>query len=224
MGQHHDHKFPNEGSDYRAARDDLLTEELKLRRQAEKVTALRRALPLGGEITKDYIFQNLSGEDIKFSELFSDKSPELFIYNFMYPPGGDPCPICTSFMDSLNGGVPHIEQNFNCAIIAKASVEELHSWADVRNWSNLTILSSGKTSFNTDYKAEDDKGRQLMSLNTFRKRDDGIFHTWSFELFYARKDGNTDARHPDRNWPFCTIYDVTLDGRSSDWFPAYSYE
>lgn len=223
MGQHHDHKFSNEGSDYRAARDDLLTEELKLRRQAEKVTALRRALPLGGEIAEDYIFQNLSGKDIKFSELFSDKSPELFIYNFMYPPGGVPCPICTSYMDSLNGGVTHIEQHFNCAVIAKASAEELRAWAGERNWSNLTFLSSGKTTFNIDYNAEDDQGRQLMALNTFRKTNDGIFHTWSFELFYARGDRKPDARHSDVIWPFSTIYDVTLDGRPSDWSLAYNY-
>ena len=46
MGQYHNQTFPNENSDYRAARDALLTEELELRRQAEKVSAMRRALPL----------------------------------------------------------------------------------------------------------------------------------------------------------------------------------
>ncbi len=47
MGQYHDQTFPNESSDYRAARDALLTEEIELRRQVEKVAALRRSLPLG---------------------------------------------------------------------------------------------------------------------------------------------------------------------------------
>ena len=83
MGQYHNLTFPNENSDYRAARDALLTEEIELRRQAEKVSALRRALPLGGALKEDYVFQNLSGEDMKLSELFSDKSSNLLIYSFM---------------------------------------------------------------------------------------------------------------------------------------------
>ena len=40
MGQYHDLTFPNENSDYRTARDALFTEEIELRRQAEKVSAL----------------------------------------------------------------------------------------------------------------------------------------------------------------------------------------
>ena len=40
MGQYHDLAFPNETSDYRAARDTLFAEEIELRRQAEKVSAL----------------------------------------------------------------------------------------------------------------------------------------------------------------------------------------
>jgi len=224
MGQYHDLTFPNEDSHYRAARDALLTEELELRRQAEKVAALRRALPLGGALKEDYVFQNLSGGDTRPSELFSDKSPDLLIHGFMYEPGGDACPICTSFMDSVNGAVLHMEQYFNFAVTVKAAAEELKPHADSRNWSNLTLLSSGKTTFNFDYKAEDDDGRQGMMLNAFRKTDDGIFHTWAFELFSALRDRGRDPRHPDRIAPLWSIFDVTLDGRPSDWFPAYRYE
>ncbi len=224
MGQYHDLTFPNESSDYRVARDELLGEELELRRQAEKVSALRRALPLGGAIKEDYVFQNLSGGDTRLSELFSDKSPDLLIYGFMYEPGGEACPICTSFMDSVNGGVLHMEQYFNFAVTVKAAAEELKSHADARNWSNLTLLSSGKTTFNFDYKAEDEDGRQGMMLNAFRKTDAGIFHTWAFELFSALKDRNRDPRHPDRIAPLWSIFDVTLDGRPADWNPAYSYD
>ncbi len=224
MGRYHDQTFPNENSDYRAARDALLAEEMELRRQAEKVSALRRALPLGGAVKEDYVFQNLSGVDTKLSELFSDKSSDLLIYSFMFEPGGNACPVCTSFMDSLDGGVRHIKQNYNFAVTAKASAAELKAWAETRNWSNLALLSSGKTNYNIDYKAEDDEQRQLMMLNAFRKSADGIFHTWAFELFYARGDDDQISRQRDRNWPLWSIYDLTLDGRPSDWFPAYDYD
>ncbi len=224
MGRYHNLTFPNESSNYRVARDELLGEEMELRRQTEKVAALRRALPLGGAVKEDYVFQNLSGGDTRLSELFSDKSPNLLIYGFMYEPGADACPICTSFMDSVNGGVLHMAQYFNFAVTVKASVEELKPHAEKRNWSNLTLLSSGKTTLNLDYKAEDDEGRQGMMLNAFRKTDDGIFHTWAFELFSALRDRNHDPCHPDRIAPLWSIFDVTLDGRPSDWFPAYRYD
>ncbi|MCK1631482.1 DUF899 family protein [Bradyrhizobium sp. 162] len=49
--------FPNESVDYRRARQDLLTKEIELRRQIERVAELRRALPPGGEVKKNYVFE-----------------------------------------------------------------------------------------------------------------------------------------------------------------------
>ena len=224
MGQYHELKFPNESSDYRAARDDLLTEEIELRRQAAKVSDLQRALPLGGALKENYVFQNLSGENMKLSELFSDKSPNLLIYGFMYKPGGDACPVCTSLLDGLNGSAPHIKQNLNFAVVAKASVEELKAWVNARNWSNLIVLSSGQCTYNLDYHAEDDEERQLMMMNVFRKTDDGIFHSLGYEIKTAPRGDEQDPRQRDQIWPLWTIYDLTLDGRPSDWFPTYNYD
>ena len=224
MGRYHDQTFPNENSDYRAARDALLTEELELRRQAEKVSAMRRALPLGGALKEDYVFQDLSGEAIRLSELFSPKSSDLLIYSFMYKPGGEACPVCTSLLDGLNGSGPHIKQNLNFAVVGKASVGELKAWSEARNWSNLTLLSSGQTTYNRDYRAEDDEQRQLMMMNAFRKSDDGIFHTWAYEIINAPRGDEPNSRQRDQIWPLWSIFDLTLDGRPSDWFPAYSYD
>jgi predicted dithiol-disulfide oxidoreductase (DUF899 family) len=224
MGQYHDLTVPNETSDYRAARDALLTEEIELRRQAEKVSSLRRALPLGGVLKEDYVFQNLSGEDVKLSDLFSGNSPNLLIYGFMYKPGGEPCPVCTSLLDGLNGSAPHIKQNLNFAVIGKAGIGELKAWADARNWSNLTLLSSGRTTYNFDYHAENEEEIQLMMMNVFRKTDAGIFHSLAYEIKHATRGDEQNPRQRDQIWPFWTIYDLTLDGRPGDWFPAYSYD
>ena len=46
--------IPGESTDYRAARNKLLTEEMALRRQVESVAALRRALPAGGTVAQDH--------------------------------------------------------------------------------------------------------------------------------------------------------------------------
>jgi len=224
MGQYHDLTFPNVSSDYRVARDALLTEEIELRRQAEKVSSLRRALPLGGALKEDYVFQNLSSEDVKISELFSDISPNLLIYGFMFKPGGEPCTVCTSLLDGLNGSAPHIKQNLNFAVIAKASVEELKAWANSRNWSNLNILSSGQTTYNLDYHAENDEECQLMMMNVFRKSDGGIFHSLGYEIKNAPIADEHNPRQRPQIWPLWSIYDLTLDGRPADWLPAYSYD
>ena len=49
--------FPSESPQYRRARNALLEQEMELRRQVERVAAQRRALPPGGEIPEDYVFE-----------------------------------------------------------------------------------------------------------------------------------------------------------------------
>ena len=224
MDTGHQPMFPNENSDYRAARDALLAEEIELRRQAEKVSAMRRSLPLGGAVKEDYPFQTLAGEELKLSELFSEKSSNLLIYSFMYKPGGMACPVCTSLLDGLNGSVPHINQSIKFVVVAKASVEELNAWAESRGWSNLILLSSGNTTFNFDYNAEDEEERQLMMMNVFRKSNDGIFHAWAYEMLDPPKSDEPNSRRRDQVWPLVNIFELALDGRPVDWRPAYQYD
>ncbi|MFL6713116.1 MAG: DUF899 family protein, partial [Sulfurifustis sp.] len=52
----HSMRFPGETEDYRSARDELLRAEIDLRRRIEDVAALRRALPAGGAVPRDYEF------------------------------------------------------------------------------------------------------------------------------------------------------------------------
>ena len=50
-------RFPGESAEYRAARDRLLEREIELRRAMEAVAAARRALPPGGAVPEDYVFE-----------------------------------------------------------------------------------------------------------------------------------------------------------------------
>ena len=63
-------RFPNESAEYRRARQNLLIEEIELRRLNERVAELRRALPPGGAVTKDYAFEGENGS-VKFADLFA---------------------------------------------------------------------------------------------------------------------------------------------------------
>jgi predicted dithiol-disulfide oxidoreductase (DUF899 family) len=64
----------------RAARDKLLEEEIKLRRQIEAVAVMRRKLPLGGALKEDYVFDD--GGTVRFSDLFADGKDTLLVYSF----------------------------------------------------------------------------------------------------------------------------------------------
>src|ERR1700739_4332632 len=78
--------FPNESSEYRAARNELLEAEAELKRQNERVAALRRGLPRGGLIKEDYVFESAGdGRKVKLSELFAPGKNSLVIYNMMFP-------------------------------------------------------------------------------------------------------------------------------------------
>src|SRR5499426_2322477 len=80
--------FPNETSEYRTARDALVASETALRRQMEAVAAQLRALPTGGEVPEDYVFDAI-GEGgaatvIRMSELFRG-GETLMMYHYMFP-------------------------------------------------------------------------------------------------------------------------------------------
>jgi predicted dithiol-disulfide oxidoreductase (DUF899 family) len=67
-----DISFPGESSEYRRARNELLKAENELRRLNEQVAAKRRALPAGGLLAEDYVFESAAdGSEVKFSELFA---------------------------------------------------------------------------------------------------------------------------------------------------------
>ena len=215
-------KFPNETKQYRTARKKLLDAEIALRRQIEKVAALRRKLPNGGELAQDYVFTSQDGP-VKLSELF-ERGNTLLAYSFMFGPQmKNACPMCTSFLDGLNGNAQHIAQRANLVVIAKSPIERLLEYARGRDWRNLRLLSSAGTSYNRDYYGENDKGAQLPMMNVFVKRDGKVRHFYGSEVLYAPEDKGQNARHNDLMWPLWNVLDLTPEGRGSDWYPKLSY-
>src|SRR5207247_1689879 len=81
--------FPGESAEYRVARDQLLDDEIELRRAMERVAEARRRLPPGGAVPEDYVFQGAGADgrptDVRLSELFAPGKDSLVIYNFMFP-------------------------------------------------------------------------------------------------------------------------------------------
>ena len=223
--------FPGESAEYRKARDELLQQEKELRRATEAVAAARRGLPLGGQVSEDYVFQGQGPGgrpvDVRLSELFLRGKDSLAIYNFMYPrsPGEDlPCPSCTQFLDSLDGAAEHAAQRINLAVVAKAPLPRILEHAERRGWRRMRLLSSSGNTYNRDYLGESDDGAQQQPmLNVFRRDGDVIRHFWGSELLYEEPDPGQDPRHGDSIDLLWNLFDLMPEGRGSDWYPALSY-
>lgn len=223
MAQKHANRFPGESARYRTARNRLLAEETELRRHVERVARLRRKLPLGGEVPDDYVFDAPAGARVKLSELFGDKDT-LLIYSYMFSPKmAQPCPMCSSFIDSLDGAATHLAQRANLAIVAKSPIDRIYDFASKRGWRNLRLLSSASNNYNRDYHGEAPNGGQLPMLNVFTRRKGKLYHTYATELQFMKPDKGQNERHLDMLWPLWNLLDVTPEGRGTDWFPSLNY-
>lgn len=224
----HDMRFPNESPDYRDARNTLLRAEMDLRRQTERVAALRRELPPGGAVPEDYAFTEFTIDGgtrtVRMSELFGDKST-LIAYSFMFGPEMKAaCPSCTSVLDCLDGAAQHVSQRAAFVAIAKSPIERIAAFAHQRSWRNLRLISSADTTYNRDYGGESSRGNQIPSLNVFTRTDDAIRHFYNTELLFAPSVPGQHPRHVDIVWPVWGLLDFTPEGRAADWSPQRSYQ
>jgi predicted dithiol-disulfide oxidoreductase (DUF899 family) len=239
--------LPGESAEYRASRDRLLEREIELRRSMEGVAAARRALPPGGRAQVDYVFQGAGPDgapaEVRLSELFEPGKDSLVIYSFMFPrdpgdetpgpPDGEtallplaegPCPTCVAFLDQLDGAAEHGGQNLNFAVVAKAPLPRVLTFARERGWRRLRLLSSAGNTYNADYFAETSDGRQRPMLTVFHRDGDVIRHFWSSELLYAPADPGQHPRHVGTLEPVWNLFDLTPEGRPADWVEQFSYD
>ncbi|CAN5205828.1 DUF899 domain-containing protein [soil metagenome] len=211
----HDKQFPNDSKEYRKARNELLEAEMALRIQIENVAKMRRSLPLGGKVKEDYVFMDLAGEKRKLSELFEDGKDTLLLYSMMFDPSGDvPCQMCNSLVDGLTGNAHHITQKVNLAVIGKAPIEKIRTYAKQAGWDGIQLLSSFENTYNVDYFGEID-GEQQPIMNVFVKKEGAIYHTWGSELCFAIPETGQDPRAMDSIWPLYNIFDLTPEGREN---------
>ncbi len=235
-------QFPGESGEYRLARNRLLEAEIELRRMTERVAAQRRALPPGGVVPGDYVFEEAAGGQVRFSELFAPGKDTLVIYSFMFPrsaadtrPGPaegqtarlplaeTPCPSCTSILDSLDGAAAHLAQRLSLVVTAKADPARIATFARERGWQHLRLLSSRHNNYNGDYHAETPQDAQLPFLNVFTRSGQEFRHRWGTELLFAPGGEDEETRHVDSIWPIWNVLDMTPGGRGPD-FLALHYE
>ena len=239
--------FPGESAEYRAARDRLLEQEIELRRAMEAVAAARRELPPGGVVPEDYVFQGAG------AGRHADRGTALGAVRAGQGLAGDlqlhvPARpgrrtagarragrrrFCRSrkararraSRSSTSSTAPRStrRQHVNLAVVAKAPLPRVLTFAEERGWRRLRLLSSAANTYNRDYLAETAEGAQRPMLNVFHRDGDTIRHFWGSELFYAPTDPGQDPRHVGTLEPVWNLFDLTPEGRPADWDEQLSY-
>ncbi|WP_029049044.1 DUF899 family protein [Cupriavidus sp. amp6] len=233
--------YPNESAEYRKARNALLEEEIALRRHIEAVAAQRRALPPGGDVPQDYLFERIGAtgmpETVAMSRLFGPH-PTLILYSFMYGPDRDtPCPMCTLLLDSVNGAARHIGQRAALYIVAKSPIARLVAWARERGWAHPQFLSTAGNSYDADYFGDSTKlpaeiralsggkpGEEWddTAFNVFRLDNGKVRHFWGSDLTWAPSEPGIDHRSGDAVSALWGLLDMTPEGRGQ-FMPKLAY-
>lgn len=222
-------RLTGESADYLAAREELRLAEIDLMRHREKVAALRRALPEGPPVD-DYVFlegpADLDAGDtpvreVTLSELSTAPDRPLIVYQFMYGKlQTSPCPMCTLWIDGLNGIARHIARNADFAVAAAADPPALRQHARNRGWDRLRLLSCGDSTFKYDLGSEDKDGEQDSTVSVFTRDGDGTIR--HFYSAHPRMADDIDQRGIDLLAPVWHLLDLTPQGRG-DWSASLDY-
>ena len=215
-------RIRNESPEYRAARTALLAEEIRLRRQFEKVAQMRRALPPGGRVEGDYRFLGEAGET-SLEGLFGDK-PTLLVYSYMFGPERErPCPMCTANLGPLDQNAKDLEQHIALAVVARSPLEKLLAVKQERGWRDLKLYTDLGGTYSRDYQGLEPDGSEAGVMNVFTRRDGTIRHFWMGEITPDAADPGQDPRDQPELAPLWNVLDLTPEGRWSDWYPKLRY-
>jgi predicted dithiol-disulfide oxidoreductase (DUF899 family) len=228
-GSYRETNLTNEPAEYLARREQLRLAEIDLVQHQERVSALRRQLPLG-PVLPDYEFlegpASLDAGDeplhsVKLSELFTAADRPLVVYHLMYgKKQTKPCPMCTMWVDGFNGVAQHIAQNIDFAIVAAAEPRALRDHARARGWHRLRLLSAGSGTFKFDLGSEDADGVQDSAVSVLTR--DTQYTVRHFYTAHPRMAPEIKERGIDLLAPVWHLLDLTPGGRGN-WYSSLSY-
>lgn len=221
MAEANPNRWPGESAEYRRARTALLAEEIELRRRIQRVAEHRRALP-PGPVAKDYRFLDKDGNERTLADLFG-RHGTLFTYFWMFGPERErPCPMCTSFVGSLDVPAPDIEQRLALAIIGRSPVERQLAVARERGWTHLDFYQTVGDDFARDLGLVID-GDESAGVFVWTRDGDTVRLFWAAEGGPETADPGFDPHLAPDPTPLWNVLDMTPGGRGVRWYPSLSY-
>lgn len=178
-----------------AERGRFLEREKEFTRERDALSQARRELPWL-EITDDYTFDDLDGQQRSLVDLFEGRG-QLLVWHFMLGPDWEEgCPSCSFWADNYNGTLEHLAaRDTSLVAVSRSSVERITAYRDRMGWS-FPWVSSLSTPFNFDFGVsftpeQVESGEPLYNLGTlpafaeelpglsvFRRTDAGLFLTY----------------------------------------------
>ena len=189
---------------------------------------LRRRLPRVTPLETDYVLRegprDLRRDDpaehfeTRLSELFAEGRDELLVEHVMFAPEAEKgCPMCSLWVDGLDGVAHHLEDRVALAVVARAPLERLRAWGRRRGWRRVRLHSSEASDFNRDLGVELTPERQLPGFSVFTRGEDGtIGHFYTTEASLVERH----HRGMDLFTPAWSLLDVTPSGRGG-WMPRH---
>lgn len=221
-------RLTDESNEYRDAREELRLSEVALTAQREEVASQRRSLPPGPAVS-DYEFlegpldlgSDTPVRTTRLSELFGAPERPLVVYHLMLGKGQtDPCPMCTMWLDGLNGVAGHVAERMDLVVVAAADPTPLRAYARERGWDHLRLLSCGDSTFKYDLGSEDAEGDQGSAISVFTREPNGdVRHRYTG---MPQIDTDVHERGIDLLCAVWNLADLTPQGRES-WYPSLSY-
>lgn len=209
--------FPNESAAYRTARNELLAEEIEVRRRLERLAEQRRNLPLGGQVPTDFAMRSAEGV-VRLSELFGDHDT-LMMYSMMFGPQRPaPCPMCTSFLQAWDGIARNLRERVALAVTARSPLERLLGFQAERSLCELRFLSDETGEYTRSYVSADDG--DVPGFSVFVRREGEVYHFYSGEMSGEMADPGQDPRSAPDLDPLWQMLDYTPEGRGVDWYPT----
>jgi len=216
--------FPGESDAYAKARAALLLEEAELQRHIDRVAELRRSLPEGPLIQKDYRFKDANGSDVGLAELFGERD-SLLTYFWMYGPERErPCPMCTNLLGPLDANTPDLQQRVAVAVLGRSPVERQLAFAKERAWDALPFYQTVGDDYGLDFGGLDQSnGWEYPVLAVFQKSSAGVRLFWRGEMTKEMAEPGKDPRGGPDPAILWTMLDLTPEGRGTDWYPKLAY-
>jgi predicted dithiol-disulfide oxidoreductase (DUF899 family) len=215
--------FPGESRNYAEARENLLAQEIELRRHLERVAEQRRALPPGPAIEKDYRFIDSQGIETGLSGLFGQHDT-LVTYFWMYgPQRARPCPMCTNFLGPLNANALDIKQRASLKILGRSPVERQLAFARERGWNFLDFVQTVGDDYARDLGVLTPDGQEWPALVVYHREGARVRLFWAAEINGEMADPGQDPRLAPDVAPLWNILDLTPEGRDPHWYPKLNY-
>ncbi|MFD1794836.1 DUF899 domain-containing protein [Paracoccus aurantiacus] len=217
-------KLPGESAEYTAARKALLAEEIEFRRHKERVAQMRRDLPPGPVVEKDYRFITADGAEVGLIDLFGDHDT-LITYFWMYgPERQNPCPMCVNWIGGMEGNVPDITQRVAYRVLSRGPVERMTQFAKDRGWQHTEFAQTVGDDFIADLTGLDKDSCYDVPLTVvWRREGDKARHFYVGAIPDEAADPGQDPRMFDIA-PLWNLLDFTPEGRGTDWYPKLNYE